>query len=78
MDINVSKKVLNVIYVKIDVTLWSGTLKFTGALIDGAGLTMSPKAKIGYFRQMGYQFTSDETVFQFAKFNSCWRKNKKN
>ncbi|WP_419392779.1 Msr family ABC-F type ribosomal protection protein [Cytobacillus praedii] len=37
---------------------------------DGAGLTMSPKAKIGYFRQMGYQFTSDETVFQFVKNRS--------
>lgn len=37
---------------------------------DGAGLTLSPKAKIGYFRQMSYQFTSDETVLQFVKNRS--------
>lgn len=34
------------------------------------GLTISPKAKIGYFRQMNYQLTSDETVIQFAKNRS--------
>lgn len=34
---------------------------------NGTGLTISPKAKIGYFRQMSYQFTSDETVLQFVK-----------
>lgn len=37
---------------------------------DGAGITISPKAKIGYFRQMSYQFTSDETVLQFVKNRS--------
>ncbi|MBD1383140.1 Msr family ABC-F type ribosomal protection protein [Metabacillus arenae] len=37
---------------------------------NGAGLTISPKAKIGYFRQMSYQFTSDETVLQFVKNRS--------
>lgn len=36
----------------------------------GTGLTISPKAKIGYFRQMSYQFTSDETVLQFVKNRS--------
>ncbi|MDY0407770.1 Msr family ABC-F type ribosomal protection protein [Virgibacillus soli] len=29
-------------------------------------LIISPKAKIGYFRQMSYQFTTDETVLQFV------------
>ncbi|MGE7904816.1 Msr family ABC-F type ribosomal protection protein [Peribacillus sp. NPDC094092] len=32
---------------------------------DGAGLTLSPKAKIGYFHQMSYRFARDETVLQF-------------
>lgn len=34
---------------------------------NGAGLTISPKTKIGYFRQMSYGFTSDETVLEFVK-----------
>src|SRR5699024_7753629 len=29
------------------------------------GLTLSLKAKFGYFEQMSYQFPSDETVLQF-------------
>lgn len=37
---------------------------------DGAGLIISPKAKIGYFRQMSYQYTSEETVLQFVKNRS--------
>lgn len=36
----------------------------------GAGLTISPKAKIGWFRQMSYQFKGDETVLQFVKNRS--------
>ncbi|SFL80360.1 macrolide transport system ATP-binding/permease protein [Gracilibacillus orientalis] len=36
----------------------------------GDGLTISPKARIGYFRQMSYQFTSDDTVLQFVKNRS--------
>ncbi|MFJ7935805.1 Msr family ABC-F type ribosomal protection protein [Sporosarcina sp. NPDC096371] len=36
----------------------------------GAGLTISPKAKIGYFHQMSYQFTTDETVLEFVKNRS--------
>ena len=36
----------------------------------GMGLTISPKVKIGYFRQMSYQLTSDETVLQFVKNRS--------
>ncbi|MFC0418398.1 Msr family ABC-F type ribosomal protection protein [Cytobacillus solani] len=35
-----------------------------------AGITISPKAKIGWFRQMSYQFSSDETVLQFLKSRS--------
>ena len=37
---------------------------------NGAGLTISPKTKIGYFRQMSYRFTSDETVLEFVKSHS--------
>lgn len=36
----------------------------------GDGLTISPKAKIGYFHQMSYQFKSEETVLQFLKNRS--------
>ncbi len=36
----------------------------------GEGLTISPKAKIGYFQQMSYQFTNDETVLEFLKNRS--------
>jgi macrolide transport system ATP-binding/permease protein len=36
----------------------------------GTGLTISPKAKFGYFRQMSYQFMNDETVLQFLKNHS--------
>ncbi|WP_318614629.1 Msr family ABC-F type ribosomal protection protein [Sporosarcina sp. YIM B06819] len=36
----------------------------------GAGLTISPKAKIGYFHQMSYQFTTAETVLQFVRNRS--------
>lgn len=38
----------------------------------GQGLTISPKAKIGYFRQMSYQFTTDETVLQFLENRSTY------
>lgn len=34
---------------------------------NGEGLTITPKAKIGYFQQMSYQFESDETVLHFLK-----------
>src|SRR5690625_18350 len=34
------------------------------------GLLLSPKAEFGYFEQMSYQFTSDETVLQFIKSSS--------
>lgn len=33
---------------------------------QGSGMIISPKAKIGYFQQMSYQFEKDETVLQFA------------
>lgn len=38
--------------------------------LKAPGLTISPKAKIGYFRQMSYQFTKDETVLEFLKNRS--------
>lgn len=34
------------------------------------GLTISPKAKFGYFEQMSYQFSTNETVFDFLKHRS--------
>src|SRR5690625_6353330 len=37
---------------------------------QGQYIILSPKAKIGYFRQMSYRFTSDETVLQFIKNSS--------
>ncbi|EFI66850.1 ABC-F type ribosomal protection protein [Lysinibacillus sp. HST-98] len=37
---------------------------------NGEGITISPKAKIGYFHQMGYQFADEETVLQFLKNRS--------
>ncbi|PQP81243.1 ABC-F type ribosomal protection protein [Paenibacillus sp. PCH8] len=33
-------------------------------------ITMSPKAKLGYFQQMSYRFTTKETVLQFLKNRS--------
>ncbi|WP_155593894.1 Msr family ABC-F type ribosomal protection protein [Lysinibacillus cavernae] len=36
----------------------------------GEELTISPKAKIGYFHQMSYQFKSEETVLQYLKNRS--------
>lgn len=39
---------------------------------NGKGITVSPKAKIGYFQQMCYQFTSDETVLGFLKNRSSY------
>ncbi|PAD35791.1 Msr family ABC-F type ribosomal protection protein [Terribacillus saccharophilus] len=36
----------------------------------GEGLVLSPKATIGYFQQMSYQFTTDESVLQFIRKRS--------
>ncbi|MBN3527052.1 Msr family ABC-F type ribosomal protection protein [Paenibacillus apiarius] len=58
---------------KIAITGANGSGKSTLLLHianNGGGLTISPKAKMGYFRQMSYQFTSDETVLQFVKNRS--------
>lgn len=33
----------------------------------GDGITISPKAKMGYFKQMSYQFEEDKTVLDFVK-----------
>jgi macrolide transport system ATP-binding/permease protein len=55
---------------KIAITGSNGTGKSTllqQITEKASGLTISSKAKIGYFRQMSYQFTSDETVLQFVK-----------
>ncbi|MCG7343791.1 ABC-F type ribosomal protection protein [Sporosarcina sp. ACRSL] len=39
-------------------------------LTNGESLTISPKAKIGHFQQMSYQFPTNETVLQFLRNRS--------
>lgn len=39
-------------------------------LQNGEGMTISPKASIGYYEQMSYQFQNDETVFAYMKDRS--------
>lgn len=58
---------------KIAITGKNGSGKST--LLDhiankGNDLIISPKAKIGYFKQMSYQFTNNETVLHFVKNRS--------
>lgn len=58
---------------KIAITGNNGSGKSTllhHIAIKAPGLTISPKAKIGYFRQMSYQFRKDETVLEFLKNRS--------
>ncbi len=58
---------------KIAITGSNGSGKSTllhHIVNQGDGLIISPKAKFGYFRQMSYQFTSDETVLGFLKKHS--------
>ena len=58
---------------KIAITGSNGSGKSTllhHIMNKGSGLIVSPKAKFGYFRQMSYQFTTDETVLQFLKKRS--------
>lgn len=42
-------------------------------LQNGEGITMSPKAVIGSYEQMDYQFPKDETVIDFMKNRSDYR-----
>lgn len=58
---------------KIAITGSNGSGKST--LLDRIAnkdnnLIISSKAKIGYFKQMSYQFTNDETILQFVKNRS--------
>ncbi|WP_449536380.1 Msr family ABC-F type ribosomal protection protein [Ferdinandcohnia sp. Marseille-Q9671] len=58
---------------KIAITGSNGSGKST--LLDHIATTdhnliISPKAKIGFFRQMSYQFASDESVLQFVRNRS--------
>lgn len=58
---------------KIAITGANGSGKstlLTHIANNGEGLMISPKVKIGYFRQMSYQFESNETVLQFLKNRS--------
>ncbi len=45
-------------------------------LIHGEGLTISPKAVIGSYQQMDYQFSKEETVFEFVKNRSDYNESK--
>ncbi len=57
---------------KIAITGNNGSGKSTllHYIMNGSELIISPKAKFGYFHQMSYQFTTDETVLQFLKNRS--------
>src|SRR5699024_7619883 len=60
---------------KIAITGKNGTGKSTllhHIANNMTGLTISPKAKIGYFQQMSYQFTKDETVLELMKTRSAY------
>lgn len=45
-------------------------------LKHGEGLTISPKAVIGTYQQMDYQFSKEETVFEFVKNRSDYNESK--
>lgn len=58
---------------KIAITGANGTGKSTllrHIATNTEGLIVSPKARIGYFEQMSYLFTEDESVLQFLKNRS--------
>jgi macrolide transport system ATP-binding/permease protein len=58
---------------KIAITGSNGSGKSTllqHIVNKGEDLIISPKAKFGYFRQLSYQFTSDENVLDFLKNHS--------
>ncbi|WP_107942418.1 ABC-F type ribosomal protection protein [Metasolibacillus sp. FSL H7-0170] len=60
---------------KIAITGANGSGKSTllKAIAEGAeGIDISPKVKIGYFRQMSYQFEASETLLQFAKSHAVY------
>ena len=38
--------------------------------LNGDGLTISPKVRIGHYQQMSYQFADNETVLQFLRNRS--------
>lgn len=62
---------------KIAITGANGSGKSTllQYIMDGsAGLTISPKVKFGYFKQMSYQFSTNETVFEFVTNRSDYDK----
>lgn len=42
----------------------------------GEGITISPKAVIGVYEQMEYQFTKDETIMEFIKDRSDYDESK--
>jgi len=58
---------------KIAITGANGSGKSTllNQIVNhSSDFTISPKAKIGFFRQMSYQFIEDETVLQYVKKRS--------
>lgn len=44
--------------------------------VHGGGITISPKAVIGSYEQMGYQFKKDKTVLDYMKENSDYDESK--
>ncbi|WP_042478028.1 ribosomal protection-like ABC-F family protein [Bacillus ndiopicus] len=60
---------------KIAITGTNGCGKSTllKAIVEGAeGIEISPKVKIGYFKQMSYQFVESQTLLQFMKSQSAY------
>ncbi|MEC1179797.1 ABC-F type ribosomal protection protein [Metasolibacillus meyeri] len=60
---------------KIAITGANGSGKSTllKAIAEGAaGIDTSPKVKIGYFKQMSYQFKESQTLLQFMKSQSTY------
>src|SRR5699024_11101218 len=53
-----------------DLTLLHHILK------RGEGIAISPKAVIGAYQQMDYQFSKEETVFEFVKNRSGYKESK--
>ena len=57
--------------IAISGTNGSGKSTLLKQIVDNTnGLTISPKANIGFFHQMSYQFRQDDTVLRFVKNRS--------
>ncbi|GAA0459939.1 Msr family ABC-F type ribosomal protection protein [Alkalibacillus silvisoli] len=55
----------------------SGKTTLINHIIDnGEGITLSPKVVIGYYRQMDYQFTEEQSVLEYMKEKSDYEEAK--